>query len=619
MAGQMQDKNVGSMSIDLNILSTLRRWLWLLVAAAIIAGTAGFLMSTRQAPMYESSTRVIVGPSIDSPNPSLNELRTAGQLMQTYAKLAATRPLLDTLITELDLTISPEVLMENVNIVADQETQILTVIVRDTDPNRAAEIANGIADRLVRLSSDRTRANAQLNIQLRNEAEQMQKVINDTEARITQLEAELRAAGESSSQADPVTQRLIETTEARLNQLETELENTEDLEARRLLLIQIVDERNRLLDIQERGSQREQQIIDEISRERDRLSDAHRTLASLYDSIQSNVTNQIQVVEPALPGQPVLPLMPILTLLSSIGGLAVATLFILAFEFFNTSIRSEDEISHATGIPVLNSIAKYEGSRETDQAEVVIKNAPLSCTAEDYRLLGANLLSAKSVSSLLVTSPQTRGKATGELAVNLAVVLTQAGRDVILVDADWRNPVITKLFRLTDEPGLTDILSDPFLNKTVEFTEINWIPKLTILPIGTASSDALPLFTSSAMVDLIEELDAESDAVIISAPSILSFADSRVMASHVQSVLLVAYRNATERDELRDTVVQLRALGAHIVGAVLSDDGPTGGSRILPKGFRIPKWGTAGTEEGKPGAQVDLEHDPRASAPTIKS
>ena len=341
------------------VFNTVRRWIVLLLLATVIAGAASYWFSKQQPSMYHAKVRLIVGPGLNSPNPDLNALRTGGQLMQTYAELARTRPVLQAVIDDLGLATVPDRLDDYIDVKADDETQILTISAFDGDPVQASAIANAVAGMLVRLSPTGTGdAEAQRKAQIQSEAERLQGTIISTEARVEQLEADLKAAAEAGP--DPVAQAIIESTEARIKQLEAELQSVSDVETQRLLLDQIAVERNRLFDAQRIDTEKQRVIRDQIEQERTRLFDAHRTLAQLYQSLTESSTNQVRIIEPAVTGRRVASQTRLKVLVASMAGLVVAVAIAFFFEFFDDALRSAEDLTQVAGVPVLGTITQYK-------------------------------------------------------------------------------------------------------------------------------------------------------------------------------------------------------------------------------------------------------------------
>ena len=87
-------------------LNVVRRYSWLFVLAAVVASLITFFVYSQQPRLFEAKTRLLVGPTVDSPSPDLNALRIGGQLMQTYADLVTTRPFLESINNKLDQKIN---------------------------------------------------------------------------------------------------------------------------------------------------------------------------------------------------------------------------------------------------------------------------------------------------------------------------------------------------------------------------------------------------------------------------------------------------------------------------------------------------------------------------------
>jgi capsular polysaccharide biosynthesis protein/MinD-like ATPase involved in chromosome partitioning or flagellar assembly len=127
-----------------------RRWWWTLLVAAWVAGLAGFYVASRIQPTYESQVKLLVGPI----NTDAETLRASGQLVQTYAQLVMTGSVLDVTLQELGLTdeMSPAQLAENTRVIANDVTRVLAIRVQDTEFERAADLANQMADQMILIS-----------------------------------------------------------------------------------------------------------------------------------------------------------------------------------------------------------------------------------------------------------------------------------------------------------------------------------------------------------------------------------------------------------------------------------------------------------------------------------
>jgi capsular polysaccharide biosynthesis protein len=127
------------------VVTLLRRWAWLLIGAAIVAGASGYFVAAQSPPSYEASTRLLVGPI----HGTLNTQRGAGQLVFTYAELVRSQAVVRATIDELDLGISPSRLAETIRTSANSATRVLTISLESADPERGAAIVNALARNLI--------------------------------------------------------------------------------------------------------------------------------------------------------------------------------------------------------------------------------------------------------------------------------------------------------------------------------------------------------------------------------------------------------------------------------------------------------------------------------------
>ncbi|MDH4143105.1 MAG: Wzz/FepE/Etk N-terminal domain-containing protein, partial [Chloroflexota bacterium] len=130
-------------------LAVARRWWWTLLVATWVAAISGYVVASQIPPTYEAKTQLLVGPY----NTDTDTLRAAGQLVQTYAELVTTEPLLDSAIAEVGADISSGELATDTRVTANDTTRFLTIRVQNTDPVLARDLANALADEITLLAS----------------------------------------------------------------------------------------------------------------------------------------------------------------------------------------------------------------------------------------------------------------------------------------------------------------------------------------------------------------------------------------------------------------------------------------------------------------------------------
>jgi capsular polysaccharide biosynthesis protein/Mrp family chromosome partitioning ATPase len=546
--------------VEKRYLYMLKSWSWLLIVSTLVTGFIGYLMVKDRPPAYQAKAKLLVGPGIDAPNPDLGALRTGGQLMQTYAELIETTPFLQAVIDELGLNIGASELGRMIDVRTNQDTQIMIITVTHNEPVTAIAIANAAAEEMVaRSPSADDSPTSILNAQMRGQAARLEQIIANSDATIEKLEADLTALAETEGQGLIVLQ-------------------TEDyLEKQRL-------------------------IVEQLSAERGQLSDALAALTQLYDSLKVAPTNQVKIVEPAVSSETVLA-QPRLTMLMAAGaGLILALVVAFTFEFFSDSIKTGDELAKVTGLPILGTISSIQHLDHANPTRLILFDQPESRTAESYRMLGTKLLSRtrryrkenglpsgenqifdekQNLKSLLISSSQPEDD-NRELASNLAVALEQAKHKVILVDAGLSDPTIHRHFELGDQTGLSDLLLDP--NVDLGSTLVPCSKYLSILTSGSKFEDevgrSFELLASDKMSELMREIEKEAEIIIVSAPPILSSANTLVLASYVDGVIIAAREGRTRRERVVDAVESLRELEVNIVGVVLDQNLPVSYSNL---------------------------------------
>jgi non-specific protein-tyrosine kinase len=204
--------------------------------------------------------------------------------------------------------------------------------------------------------------------------------------------------------------------------------------------------------------------------------------------------------------------------------------------------------------------------------DLIAVSDPRSPISEAYRTLRTNLDFAsldQALKTIAVTSAGV-GEGKSTTLANLAVVSAQAGRKVVLVDADLRRPSLHQLFGLDNEAGLTTMimdeaaLSEPPLQTTP-------VEGLSLLTSGPLPPNPAELMGSRRMAEVIAALAGEADQVFFDTPPVVAVTDAAVLATKVDGVLLVISAGKTRREYARTAVQRLEQINARLVGTVLTN------------------------------------------------
>ncbi len=217
------------------------------------------------------------------------------------------------------------------------------------------------------------------------------------------------------------------------------------------------------------------------------------------------------------------------------------------------------------------SVASSSVVSSKEAVELVSQSRPHSQMAESYRALRTSLLLTSLGAPpkvILITSalPQ-EGKTT--TSINTAIVLAQKGTRVLLIDADLRRPSIHKTLGMGPRTGLSNVLtgSATLQQATVRST---LLPALFVLPAGTPPPNPAELLASTNMKDVLEELRAQYDHIVVDTPPTLSVTDAVVVSPRADAVVLVIRSGQTTKQALRRARDILMQVNARVSGVLLN-------------------------------------------------
>lgn len=205
-------------------------------------------------------------------------------------------------------------------------------------------------------------------------------------------------------------------------------------------------------------------------------------------------------------------------------------------------------------------------------ADLVTVTSPRLPVAEAYRTLRTNLEFASlehPLRTLLVTSP---GPEEGKSVVlaNLAVVIAQTGKRVILVDGDLRHPRQHEIFGLSNAVGLSTVLRGEASASPPPLAD-GGVAGLSVLTSGPLPPNPAELLASRRMTDLIATLAGQADVVLFDAPPVVAVTDAAILAGQVDGVLLVINARQTRREHAQRAKDLLEKVHARLLGAVLNN------------------------------------------------
>jgi succinoglycan biosynthesis transport protein ExoP len=313
--------------------------------------------------------------------------------------------------------------------------------------------------------------------------------------------------------------------------------------------------------------------------------DLERKLTVAQTNVETLVTRQkdIQIAEKQSIGTariielaevPKKPILSKLTLMLAGGSVFAGLLFGVSAAFFvdliDKSLKTVKEIEIFFGYSLVGLIPKFESNSKSIYInlieDAIAPSTPSLMIHQAYQMLQANLkfISHKKVRTIVVTSSlMEEGKS--EVCANLCGAIAQAGRRVLLVDADMHSPSQHHLWGLINSVGLSNIIvgQDEFPQAIQVVTKY-----LSVLTAGVQPPNPLALIDSDRMTSLIDKFSQSYDYIVFDAPPLVNTVDAAVLGKMVDGVLLVAQPGVLDLASAKAAKSLLERSEAHILGII---------------------------------------------------
>lgn len=325
-----------------------------------------------------------------------------------------------------------------------------------------------------------------------------------------------------------------------------------------------------------RLEQVQSELIQDLDVARSTYADLLRRLQEVRITENQTVGNARVLESAMVPGGPISP-RPALNL--AVGGLvglllAIATAVIL--EARDTSVKSVKEARERLRYPLLGSIPRFT-ERVSPQRrdlgwmipEIPVRDLPRSATSESYRMLQTSLRflsSDRELKAIVVTSSVPReGKST--VSANLAASMAQAGRRVLLVDADMRRSSQHQIWDLPNTAGLSNVLVGQVDLRTAVREGME---NLDVLTAGVLPPNPCALLDSKRMTALFETMSDQYDAVIIDTPPLIIAADALILGKLADGVLMVVRPEVANSASIASSKEVIEQSDQNVLGLVVN-------------------------------------------------
>jgi len=209
--------------------------------------------------------------------------------------------------------------------------------------------------------------------------------------------------------------------------------------------------------------------------------------------------------------------------------------------------------------------------------EVIAHKDPKSPISEVFRTLRTNIQfmsSSKKMKTLLVTSTFP-GEGKSWVTSNLAVTFAQAGKRVILIDADMRKGRQYAIFGVSPRPGLSNLLAEYDIDNNnpeqiLDYVQETEVENLFVISAGNVPPNPSELLVSQEMSKILEELRQMCDIVIIDGTPCELVTDSVILSRMVDTTIVVTAHKMTKKDALQRVVKNIKNVGGNLAGVVIN-------------------------------------------------
>lgn len=299
--------------------------------------------------------------------------------------------------------------------------------------------------------------------------------------------------------------------------------------------------------------------------------------------------SNIHVVDPSVvPMEPVKPRVMLNLTIGLVLGLALGVGLAFFQEYLDKTLKTPDDVEQFLRLPSLGVLPRFalagaaEGSDDDTETLMLTAGsnghhhlAPAIQTSpealEAFRSLRTSvLLSASPVPRLILVTSALPSEGKTTTAINLGVTLAALGNKVVIVDCDMRRPAVHRGTAVENNPGFVQCLTGHVdLAKAV--LPVQGVENLSVIPCGPIPPNPAEVLSSPVCADLLHRLRSQFEYVLVDSPPLLSVADSRILATLVDAVVLVARAHATPYDVVRRARTLLYGSGARILGVALND------------------------------------------------
>ncbi|HAB65242.1 MAG TPA: tyrosine-protein kinase, partial [Pseudomonas sp.] len=473
-----------------------------------------------------------------------------------------------------------------------KQSGILNVTLEGTDPEKAVTVLEAVAQRYVDQNIARNAAEATQSLEfLSEQVPEVRKKLDAAQTALNEFQTGNRSvdiSAETQSVLDRIVDLESQISEQNLKRTEMESRFTRQHPNFQALMNQInqLQAQKTELEKQIGTLPSTQQELLRLNRDVEVSSETYSMLLNKtqeLDIIRAGTVGNVRIVDHAAADidEPIKPNKPLIVIVATLLGGILAVAFVYVREALKRGVENPEEIERV-GIPVYAAIPFSEKQgllekrlanfkRDKSSASYLLSiNDPADLATEAMRSLRTSLhfamIEAKN-NILMITGPS---PAVGKSFVtsNLAAVIAQSGKKVLLIDADMRKGYLHKVMRCQGEKGLSDILSGRItLFDAIQKTQLN---NLHVITHGQLPPNPSELLMHENFSRFVKEISSMYDLVIFDTPPILAVTDAALVGSQAGTTLMVTRYGLNGVKEIEFAKRRLEQNGLLVKGVIFN-------------------------------------------------
>ncbi|QIZ59047.1 polysaccharide biosynthesis tyrosine autokinase [Acinetobacter indicus] len=295
--------------------------------------------------------------------------------------------------------------------------------------------------------------------------------------------------------------------------------------------------------------------------------------------VQAGEIGNVRIIDTAV--EPIAPIKPqkmIILILSLFIGAFIGLLLALLRNMLRSGVKDSTQIENELDLPVYATVPRSPVQESRIKLLKKKKNIPIlavkhndDIAIESLRSMRTAIhfaLSSAKNNIIMVSGPAPEvGKSF--ISTNLATILAQSQKRVLIIDADLRRGYLHKYFNQQAQPGLADYLNDQTeLSQVIKATEVSG---LDVITRGKSPSNPSELLSTTQFATMLNQLSEQYDHILIDTPPILAVTDGIIISQHAGVNLVIARYAKTQIKELELAINRFEQAGVKVNGIILND------------------------------------------------